>query len=154
MENKSNWTVVRNTTTGELFRLRIRKLTPTECLRLMGVSDTNSQKILSAVSNSQAYKQAGNSIVVDQMVYLFESLFYPEEAMKRNLVSLSRMAKEYPTDLISRAYQSLKNIFGAGKKSAKTVIKDISTLNNYEVEMETIEKPSLFDINDFINGEY
>ena len=50
---------------------RIRKLTPRECFRLMGVSDVDIDKIQdSGVSNSQQYKMAGNSIVVDSMKFL------------------------------------------------------------------------------------
>lgn len=53
---------------------RIRKLTERECFRLMGVIDTDSDKIRAAVSKSQCYKLAGNSIVVDVMVGIFEQL--------------------------------------------------------------------------------
>lgn len=44
--------------------LRIRKLTPKEYFRLMGFSDKDFNKI-QGISNTQLYKQAGNSIVVD-----------------------------------------------------------------------------------------
>jgi DNA (cytosine-5)-methyltransferase 1 len=53
---------------------RIRKLTPRECGRLMAVSNSNIDRILSVVSNSQAYKQFGNSIVVTVMVAMFSNL--------------------------------------------------------------------------------
>lgn len=45
--------------------LRIRKLTPTECFRLMGFDDEDFTKAEKVNSNTQLYKQAGNSIVVD-----------------------------------------------------------------------------------------
>ena len=46
--------------------LRIRKLTPLECWRLMGIDDDDFHKAKAGgVSNSQLYKQAGNGIVVD-----------------------------------------------------------------------------------------
>ncbi len=49
-----------------LSGLRIRKLTPLECWRLMGISDEDFYKAKNAgVSNSQLYKQAGNGIVVN-----------------------------------------------------------------------------------------
>ena len=54
---------------------RIRKITETESLRLMGVSEEDIAKICGAVSATQAYKQAGNSIVVEVMVAIFDSLF-------------------------------------------------------------------------------
>lgn len=53
---------------------RIRKLTPRECGRLMAVSDEDIDKILSANSDTQAYKQFGNSIVVDVMCAMFRNL--------------------------------------------------------------------------------
>ena len=49
---------------------RIRKLTPRECLRLMGFRDNF--KIV--VSNTQMYRQAGNSIVVDVLVALLKQM--------------------------------------------------------------------------------
>lgn len=54
---------------------RIRKLTPFECFRLMGVTDSDAKKMLEVNSNSQCYKQAGNSIVVDVMAAMFKKLF-------------------------------------------------------------------------------
>lgn len=49
---------------------RIRKLTPRECLRLMGFRDNF--KI--AVSDTQMYRQAGNSIVVDVLIALLKQM--------------------------------------------------------------------------------
>ena len=54
---------------------QIRKLTPKECWRLMGFSDEDFEKAANVNSNSQLYKQAGNSIVVDVLVSIFENLF-------------------------------------------------------------------------------
>lgn len=53
---------------------RIRKLTPRECGRLMGVSDEDITKMQAVNSNTQCYKQAGNSIVVDVMCAMFRNL--------------------------------------------------------------------------------
>lgn len=56
--------------------LRIRKLTPKECFRLMGFSDENFEAAHNVgISNSQLYKQAGNSIVVDVLYYIFVELY-------------------------------------------------------------------------------
>lgn len=76
----------------------IRKLTPKECFRLMGVRDnvigtmqsSNAQAAERlpdwkgkgkpedmAISASQQYRQAGNSIVVDVLAHIYEQLFYP-----------------------------------------------------------------------------
>ena len=53
--------------------LRIRKLTPLECFRLMGFDDEDFYKI-KGISNTQLYKMAGNSIVVDVLKHLFIEL--------------------------------------------------------------------------------
>lgn len=54
---------------------RIRKLTPLECWRLMGFSDEDFKKAQSAgISNSQLYKQAGNSIVVNVLEGILRNL--------------------------------------------------------------------------------
>jgi DNA (cytosine-5)-methyltransferase 1 len=55
---------------------RIRKITPLECWRLMGFDDADFYKAQkSGVSNSQLYKQAGNSIVVNVLEKIFKNLF-------------------------------------------------------------------------------
>lgn len=57
-------------------KFRIRKLTPRECFRLMGVDDQDIDKIqASGISNSGQYKLAGNSIVVDVLFHLFRKMF-------------------------------------------------------------------------------
>lgn len=53
---------------------RIRKLTPLECFRLMGFSDEEFNRI-KGVSNTQLYKMAGNSIVVNVLEGIFNNLF-------------------------------------------------------------------------------
>lgn len=60
---------------GTIDNYRIRKLTPKECWRLMGFSDDDFEKAQSAgISNSQLYKQAGNSIVVDVLMAILNNL--------------------------------------------------------------------------------
>lgn len=58
---------------------RIRKLTPRECGRLMGVTDADIDKMAAVNSNSQLYKQFGNSIVVDVMCHMFRNLNIKQE---------------------------------------------------------------------------
>ena len=88
----------------------IRKLTPKECFRLMGVRDnvigtmqsSNAQAAERlpdwngkgkpedmAVSASQQYKQAGNSIVVDVLAHIYEQLFSPAPPKPRPGAQLS-----------------------------------------------------------------
>lgn len=54
--------------------LRIRKLTPKECWRLMGFDDEDYEKASQVCSNAQLYKQAGNSIVVNVLMAIFKEL--------------------------------------------------------------------------------
>ena len=61
---------------GVLDGMRIRKLTPKECWRLMGFDDADFNKAkASGVSDSQLYKQAGNSIVVNVLEAILKELF-------------------------------------------------------------------------------
>lgn len=53
---------------------KIRKLIPLECWRLMGFDDEDFHKAEKVCSNSQLYKQAGNSIVVDVLVGILGNL--------------------------------------------------------------------------------
>ena len=95
----------------------IRKLTPFECFRLMGVRDdvirtmqsTNAQAAERvpgykgkgkaddmAVSASQQYKQAGNSIVVDVLAAIYQQLWYPKEPKREAQTSF--FANFFPED--------------------------------------------------------
>ena len=62
---------------GNTRTVRIRKLTPRECWRLMGFNDEEFDRV-HGISNSQLYKQAGNSIVVNVLSALLSQLFYRE----------------------------------------------------------------------------
>lgn len=57
----------------QLSDLRIRKLTPCECFKLMGVKPSDYNKI--TCSNAQKYKQAGNSIVTTCLMAIYSQLF-------------------------------------------------------------------------------
>lgn len=71
----------------------LRKLTPTECFRLMDVDEEDIQKMVNVtyvtkngvtkrvLSDSALYKCAGNSIVVGVMERCFENLFYPKDEL-------------------------------------------------------------------------
>lgn len=67
-------------------KYRIRKLTPRECFRLMDCDDEVIDKIQEAgISNSQQYKMAGNSIVVNVLYHLFRKLFTETENEENQL---------------------------------------------------------------------
>ena len=55
-------------------QLRIRKLTPKECWRLMGFDDEDFSRAVLVNSNTQLYKQAGNSIVVNVLEAILKNL--------------------------------------------------------------------------------
>lgn len=74
------------TATVEPLSCRIRKLTPRECFRLMDCDDEVIDKIQEAgISNSQQYKLAGNSIVVNVLYHLFRKLFSETENEENQL---------------------------------------------------------------------
>lgn len=61
---------------------RIRKLTPLECWRLMGFDDLDFYKAAKAVSATQLYKQAGNSIVVNVLINILSEIFHRNTGKK------------------------------------------------------------------------
>ena len=68
-------TIATGDTMGTVQDYRIRKLTPKECWRLMGFDDSDFEKAKAAgVSNSQLYRQAGNSIVVNVLEGILRNL--------------------------------------------------------------------------------
>lgn len=66
-------------------RLRIRTLTPRECWRLMGFSDDAYDKASKVCTKTELYRQAGNSIVVDVLVAIFDSLYNGKHPTVRHL---------------------------------------------------------------------
>lgn len=70
-----------------LEEYRVRKLTPLECWRLMSFSDEDFCKAKNiGISNSQLYKQAGNSIVVKVLEGIFENLFLHKDKNEKDLI--------------------------------------------------------------------
>lgn len=55
--------------------MKVRKLTPLECLKIMGFDEEDYKKLKDAgISDTQIYKQAGNSIAVNVAEALFKEL--------------------------------------------------------------------------------
>ena len=66
-----------------VFQGRVRKLTPKECWRLMGFSDDDIDKCITlGISNTQLYKLAGNSIVVNVLEEILKMLFDDDEVLQ------------------------------------------------------------------------
>lgn len=64
----------------------IRRLTPRECWRLMDFSDSDFDKAKAAgISNTQLYKQAGNSICVGVLYYIYKNLYQAMPYLFENL---------------------------------------------------------------------
>lgn len=59
---------------GEIYLIRIRKLIPLETWRLMNFKDEDFEKAAKVNSNTQLYKQAGNSICRNVLMALFSQL--------------------------------------------------------------------------------
>lgn len=66
--------------------LRIRKLTPKECWRLMGFDDIDFDKASKVNSNTQLYKQAGNSIVVNVLEAILTSLLLEDNTTNNEYI--------------------------------------------------------------------
>lgn len=86
LTTKNNQELLRYEGIDEDMRLRLRRLTERESFRLMGVRDSDTDKIQayeepgvkkSQISSTAQYALAGNSIVVDVLAALMEQMFYP-----------------------------------------------------------------------------
>lgn len=100
---KQNKAVIYSSANGNDYLIAIRKYTPTDCFRLMGVRQTDINKLLSrhtvtrkgieveeqVISNSKLYQMAGNSIVTNCMTAMFGQLFYPDENLKPRYTQLT-----------------------------------------------------------------
>ena len=65
---------------------RIRKLTPKECIRLMDFDDSDYDKIKAiGMSDSQIYKQCGNSIIVACLMGIFRKMYIDTEVSNEQL---------------------------------------------------------------------
>lgn len=67
---------------GKPYLIRIRKITPKEAWLLMGFSASDFAKVEDKVSQTQQYKQAGNSICKDVLVHLLRNLNFSGKALK------------------------------------------------------------------------
>lgn len=68
--------------------LKIRKLTPKECWRLMGFEDKDFDKASKVNSDSQLYKQAGNSIVVNVLEAILKNLLLNTEQINEGQMDI------------------------------------------------------------------
>lgn len=81
MKNKE---IIHQAPNGQRYAIQIRKYTPRDCYRLMGVRDPDIDRLLSReksgqliIPKSKHYALAGNSIVTNCMTAMFSELFFP-----------------------------------------------------------------------------
>lgn len=74
---------------------KIRKITPRECWRLMDFKDEDFEKAESVNSNTQLYKQAGNSIVVNVLVAIIGQLFEGKEDVYKEILGKEKPYEGY-----------------------------------------------------------
>lgn len=73
------------TSNDDLTQYRIRKLTPRECWRLMDFTDEDFDKAAQVNSNTQLYKQAGNSIIRNVLVAIIGQMIPGKEEVYKNI---------------------------------------------------------------------
>lgn len=91
--------------------LKIRYLTPRECLRLMGFKDPEIDKLMEAVpSKTNEYKLAGNSIVVDCLESIFKGIYIDKtfRNAKPRQISLSDFGKKPINPIVGREAAELE----------------------------------------------
>lgn len=79
-----NKQIIHTDPNGKKYAIQIRKFTPRDCYRLMGVRDSDIDRLLTRdksgqliIPKSKQYQLAGNSIVTNCMTAMFEELFFP-----------------------------------------------------------------------------
>lgn len=73
-------------TNKENMKLTIRKLTPKECIRLMGFDDNDYQALRDiGQSDAQIYHESGDSIVVTCLMGIFGQMLFDEDTLKNKL---------------------------------------------------------------------
>lgn len=91
------------TITAKNDNLRIRKLTPKECFRLMGVKDEDSNK-LGHLSNATKYHLAGDSIVVNVLQAIFKSVLIDNPVLDNKPIRLIELFAGYGSQALSLKY--------------------------------------------------
>lgn len=96
--------------TGVKNGMQIRKLTPKECFRLMDFDDEDFEKAEAVNSNTQLYKQAGNSIVVSCPYYIFKALIDANILIEKENKEMELKVGNYQLpERISFNYEELKH---------------------------------------------
>lgn len=89
--------------TEKKTKYAIRKLTPKECFRLMNFSDEDFEKAKAVNSNSQLYKQAGNSIVRAVLIAIFSQLGIQGQKKWNEMTVEERRALVYKGTILEKS---------------------------------------------------
>lgn len=126
----------------------IRYLTEKECFRLMGFDDIDFEKIKDTKS-SYLYKQAGNSIVVDVLIYLFKAIFKAVNFEENKEIQTTifdylqeelKMSEEWKKELLTKYFMAT---FNFTKVEAENVIKQYFK-DEITLEEEKVKEVILF----------
>lgn len=104
---------------------KVRKLTPLECWRLMGFSDEDFHKAEQVNSNTQLYRQAGNSIVAKVLEEIFGKLFEREVSKQNKVIKIH-------TDGGCRGNQFDTNIGGIGIVARSFIDNELISTSEYK----------------------
>ena len=126
-----------------VLKNRVRKMTPKEYFRLMGFEDSDVDILIeNGISNTQLYKQAGNSIVVDVLEEIFCQIFDSEGEKKLTFTRSQASANR----LTNKSDEELEQI----KKKLKTALSEDEIDNDNCAEIVGI---AYITAKNFISGK-
>lgn len=134
----------------EMNNLRIRKLTPKECFRLMGVKDEDSD-ILQHLSNANKYHLAGDSIVVNVLQSIFKSILIDNKVLDDKPIRLIELFAGYGSQALALKYL---NIDFEHWKICEWAIKSIDAYKHIHFRDVNEDYSELMDKEDLIEYLY
>ena len=145
-------TVMENhgTVTATNDNLRIRKLTPTECFRLMAVKDEDSNK-LNHLSNATKYHLAGDSIVVNVLQAIFKSILIDHPVVEQKPIRLIEFFGGYGSQSLSLKYL---NIPFEHWKLCEWAINSIDAYKNIHFPNDNTDYSEILDKEDLVEYLY
>ena len=121
----------------------LRWLTPKECFRLMGFDDTDFEKAEKVNSNTQLYKQAGNSIVVPVVEYIIKALFdcgaLENERESETKMELKLKEITFP-EVIEFNYEELKQEITERVATYKNLVYTDDQIQDAKKDVATLRK--------------
>lgn len=131
-------------------KLRIRKLTPTECFRLMGVKDEDSKK-LDHLSNATKYHLAGDSIVVNVLQAIFKSILIDNPVLDKKHIRLIELFGGYGSQALALKYLGIDFEHW---KLCEWAVNSIDAYKNFHFHNDTNDYSELYEKEDLIQYLY